>query len=266
MAMRDWKFWDWVGYTAIAAAAIFEAAEAGAKQAPTLLAKVPGIMNLMNAEIMGFIPLILVIFGTAVLFVRHIRTRQATASVSSFASPPSVEAELHGKPEGLTEATERRLYVGAIHASFSRLPGDGIIEITIRCFNGNEDSLQVRDLTGHVSYTGVPSTNAPVIPLPVPNLVSGIAQKAAPLSEFRVVVEQRVPQELKREIEDQRLAGKSVTFDLRDLNIMLSNRGDDMMARMPLWHGINCVPGQDAAGRNTHVSVQASTHPTSVVT
>lgn len=69
--MRNWSFWEWIAYATLAMAAAIEAAE-GLKGAPMLAAKMPTILP---SEIMSFVPLGLVVFGTFLLLIRHWLTR-----------------------------------------------------------------------------------------------------------------------------------------------------------------------------------------------
>lgn len=66
--MREWSFWEWMAYAALALAAIIQAAEGGLKEAPQLAAKMPEILP---SEISAFVPLALVVLATLILLVRH---------------------------------------------------------------------------------------------------------------------------------------------------------------------------------------------------
>ena len=66
--MRHWKLWDWIGYATLFVAALIVAADAALKGAPTVFSKMP---DFMHSELWSFVPLALVLLGTAILLARN---------------------------------------------------------------------------------------------------------------------------------------------------------------------------------------------------
>lgn len=67
--MREWRFWDWIGYACLFIAALVEAAEEALKHAPRIDAVMP---SFISSGIWAFMPLILILVGTAILLWRHV--------------------------------------------------------------------------------------------------------------------------------------------------------------------------------------------------
>ncbi|HZI85144.1 MAG TPA: hypothetical protein VFF44_14615, partial [Casimicrobiaceae bacterium] len=65
--MREWGFWEWLGYSPIALAALILAGNAALKDAPVLLAAMP---SFFTAAWWSYVPLALVLAGTAILVAR----------------------------------------------------------------------------------------------------------------------------------------------------------------------------------------------------
>src|SRR6266853_3103003 len=65
--MKNWKFWDWIGYGALAVAAFVMAFDAALRNAPALTKLLPG---LAESNLWAFTPGMLVIVATVVLMFR----------------------------------------------------------------------------------------------------------------------------------------------------------------------------------------------------
>lgn len=66
--MRHWKPWDWIAYAALLTAAVILAADAALKSAPNVEVKMP---TFMHSEWWAFVPVVLVLAGTAILLARN---------------------------------------------------------------------------------------------------------------------------------------------------------------------------------------------------
>jgi hypothetical protein len=65
--MRNWTFWDWIGYSCIWVAALASAADGALKNAPDLLKAMP---QFFTGPIWPLVPLLFVLLGTIVLLAR----------------------------------------------------------------------------------------------------------------------------------------------------------------------------------------------------
>jgi len=66
--MKNWTFWDWVGYAALALGAIFLAVDGGLRNSPEI--QKMGLPPFFSGVLWAFLPLIFVIAGTLILLAR----------------------------------------------------------------------------------------------------------------------------------------------------------------------------------------------------
>ena len=66
--MREWKFWEWVAYSAIFIAALLLAVDTGLRMSPTLMTELP--TGFLHSPWWGFAPLGLLLIATTVFLKR----------------------------------------------------------------------------------------------------------------------------------------------------------------------------------------------------
>ena len=71
--MREWGFWEWIGYTSLWVTAVILAIDGGVKIASDELKNL--LPEFLESATWSFLPLILLCFGTAILFVRASQSR-----------------------------------------------------------------------------------------------------------------------------------------------------------------------------------------------
>ncbi len=104
--MRHWTFGDWVGYACLFVAAICIAADTGIKGAPNLAARMP---EFFRGEFWAFLPITLVLLGTAVLVASSLGLIGASRST---ASTPRATKQ-HFPMEAIPSAERQgRIFVG----------------------------------------------------------------------------------------------------------------------------------------------------------
>jgi hypothetical protein len=90
--MREWKFWDWAGYSALFLAVLFLALVEGVKKMPAT--SIPGFVDW---PIWAFLPLILFVTGTAILFARHMGWLGASSRFPAWPKEYQPTHVVHGK-------------------------------------------------------------------------------------------------------------------------------------------------------------------------
>jgi hypothetical protein len=65
--MRKWSFWDWLGYTGLAIAAVMVAADTGLRGATGSATR---LTDLLNSPLWAFMPLALIVLASGILVLR----------------------------------------------------------------------------------------------------------------------------------------------------------------------------------------------------
>jgi hypothetical protein len=120
------------------------------------------------------------------------------------------------------------LYVGQIHASFSRFEDDYCIELAVRFYNGTSDIITVGQLRGAIRYgESIDGKRIERELLPAPAFLTDRTNVSniQSLTETMVVLEQRVPRNIALRMNEVFAAGYIITFDLRTLEIPVSIAG-----------------------------------------
>lgn len=148
------------------------------------------------------------------------------------------------------------LYVGYIIAAAGHLEAKHYLEFAIVGFNGAADTIQICEIEGRIRVgTGNLRDH---VKLPAP-LFQG-ALNAEPGKEFVLQMRQDVSAEQAGEYLVALGEAKSVSLDLRELNIIVSSVSNhEKRARLPLWDGVNLRRRDDVVSvRNTIMSVGAA--------
>jgi hypothetical protein len=104
---------------------------------------------------------------------------------------------------GALVANERGVYVAQVHVDTGRLTSDFLVEFAFSAFNATGAALRLADLRGHVVYAATTnSAESDWKTLPPPVLRDGSGATFAPLTEFMVIVSQRVPGDLAVDVRD----------------------------------------------------------------
>jgi hypothetical protein len=83
--MASWRVWDWIAYTCLLLAAIIIAADAGLKNAPNVMLKMP---EWVMGEYWSFAPLCLIFVGSAIFIAKALRDKVARRTSQVTATAP----------------------------------------------------------------------------------------------------------------------------------------------------------------------------------
>ena len=185
--------------------------------------------------------------------------------------PPMVEPNLQSLPpiSGKLEVTEENdtfnaegttglngLYIGYIIVAAGELENARRLDFAIVGYNGSTDTIRVADVVGRIrAGTGNLRDH---VKLPTP-LFQGVLN-GEPGKEFVLQMRQDVSGEQAEEYLVALGEEKSVSLDLRELNIIVSSVSNhEKRARLPLWDGVNLRRRDDiVSNRNTIMGLQAT--------
>jgi hypothetical protein len=240
LAMRHWTFWEWVAYVALFVAALIVAADSGFREAPDVMARLP---EFFHSEWWGFAPAVLVVGATIILLLREFifpnNKRRQQAIV------PHVTTTIT-KQDGNTVTSsisiKHGLYVGDIKIGFDKLQNDYVVEISVRAYNGTGGTVSLSEIKGTVRYGTLDMQYSAYETLPPLALLSHRQEikSISIFTEFVFALEQRIPNQAAMKLIGELDEGKTVVFDLRQLDILFSlDSSPDETERLPVF-SITC--------------------------
>lgn len=173
----------------------------------------------------------------------------SVASPTDKIFPPTVTQ----KPPALRTG----LYVGEIRFTTSELKTDRHMEISIRVFNGTGSTVDIGDISGKTTFSAPNSTDPNERgELPTPALRSDTSRISHPLSEWFLILSQRVPAAEADKIVSMVERKRPVHLDLTNLTINVASK-DGQKDSLPLWGGVSYAP-EFGYGRIIHAVAHIS--------
>lgn len=212
----------------------------------------------------GILTWFIVVSGLYLTTARALRRNVGVLSLDLPAANPDASLPKHQGGDTFSAAGTVRdpplldpkcLYVGNMNVSISRLAEKRVIDISIRAFNGSNNSIFIQRVEGKLRLSEAQDGQSrPHGDLPPPWLVEGDGKPKVEQikhgEEFTISLEQRVSQEIAEKIEQ---IGGSYRLHLAcdELNIVMASHFGKQSVRLPLWDGISLSRGSDviSAGR-----------------
>ncbi len=156
-------------------------------------------------------------------------------------------------------------YVGGVTMDVQHLARDYYFRLTITGFNGTGIPVVIGGLDGSIRYRDL--VNGQSVDrglLPAPSIETGASYNLTPgpYSEFRIVLEQRVPSALAKQMSSFLSAKGTVQLDLSSLNVWVAQQTRPQgKRRLPIWDGISCQErdGMTFVGKVINMSVTVGT-------
>lgn len=267
--MREWSYWDWLGYGCLAIAVLVEAGNTSLKSAPDLSNMLPSIFT---GSAVGYLPLVFFMAATIILVLRALGWLSRKQLPPQYAPPIAWKRQV-GSNGSLKDADKiysstvtmwnpKGLYVGQMGFDIPKLDSEFYGELWLRAFNASGVSIAVKDIKGRVRYKAGPKPED-MIELPsAPALLRerSETENMPDRCELMLVFEQRVPKDIAIKILSEIEGGKSASLDLNGLDVSIGPTNSGAKSRLPLWSGLTLSKPKERVfvGRITEVRLEAA--------